>query len=194
MTQRLTLSMQDDQSFDSIALTEELVAQYYSYIVRLSYSVLRDPAEAEDVAQETFVTALLHIDQCDPNSNLKAWLSTIAMNKSRDILRKRKRIVAFQNMLQSVRTLTEQRTTPEDTAVSNDANSRLWGTVDKLNDKHRLPVILRYVHNLSIREIAEILETKEGTIHSRLFYACKKLGVDLDVVDMRQSFAKGVVR
>ncbi len=193
MTQRLTLSMQE-QSFDSIALTEELVAQYYSYIVRLSYSVLRDPAEAEDVAQDTFVTALLRIEQCDPDSNLRAWLSTIAMNKSRDILRKRKRKVAFQTMLQSVRSFTDHHSSPENTAVSNDANSRLWAAVDKLSEKHRLPVILRYVHNLSIREIAEILETKEGTIHSRLFYACKKLGADLEIIDVHQSFAKGVAR
>ena len=193
MTQRLTLSMQE-QSFDSIALTEELVAQYYSYIVRLSYSVLRDPAEAEDVAQETFVTALLRIDQCDPDSNLKAWISTIAMNKSRDILRKRKRKAAFQNMLQSVRSLTDHHSSPENTAVSNDTNSRLWAAVEQLGEKHRLPVILRYVHNLSIREIAEILETKEGTIHSRLFYACKKLGSDMEVMEMHQSFAKGVAR
>lgn len=161
-------------------LTETLVTQYYPYIVRLAASILQDTAEAEDIAQETFIVALTRIDTCDPDSNLKAWLSTIAVNKCRDVLRKRKTKQAFQGMWQSLRLWAESPATPEETTVRHEAETRLWTAVNQLREKHRIPVLLRYVHNLSIREIAEILETKEGTIHSRLHYACKALGQQLE--------------
>ncbi len=56
------------------SLTENLVAQYYPYIVRLAQSILHDPAEAEDVAQDTFITALVRIEECDSDAKFKAWL------------------------------------------------------------------------------------------------------------------------
>lgn len=161
------------------SLTENLVAQYYPYIVRLAHSVLQDAAEAEDVAQETFVTALVRIEDCDPDANFKAWLSTIAVNKCRDLLRKRKTRQKFANAWQTVRML-GQSPTPEDIAEQSDTQSELWTAVNSLNDKHRLPILLRYVHNLSIREIAQVLDVKEGTIHSRLHHACKKLAGKID--------------
>jgi RNA polymerase sigma-70 factor (ECF subfamily) len=51
--------------------------------------------------------------------------------------------------------------------------------VDSLGDKHRLPIILRYVHELSTPEIAAILGLSEGTVHSRLHYARQRLQASL---------------
>lgn len=171
------------------SLTENLVAQYYPYIVRLALSILQDAAEAEDVAQETFITALVHIETCDPDTNFKAWLSTIAVNKCRDLLRKQKTRQKFANAWQTVRML-GQSPTPEDIAEQSDAQTELWQAVNKLNDKHRLPILLRYVHNLSIREIAQVLEVKEGTIHSRLHNACQKLAKQIEFNLDAMSMAK----
>jgi RNA polymerase sigma-70 factor (ECF subfamily) len=53
---------------------------------------------------------------------------------------------------------------------------KLEVAVDGLDEKHRLPLILRYVHQLTIPEIAKILELNEGTVHSRLHHAREKLG------------------
>lgn len=189
-----TMAIWADPSISEATLTELLVTEYYTYIVRLSASILRDLPEAEDVAQETFIIALTKIETLAPDSNMKAWLSTIAVNKCRDILRKRKTKQKFQAVLDSLRALAEPTEMPEKTAVQQETASKLWTAVDQLKDKHRLPILLRYVHNLSIREIADVLETKEGTIHSRLHYACKKLGAQLEASDVPHHLVEGVTR
>jgi len=106
-------------------------------------------------------------------------LSTIAVNKCRDLLRKQKTRQKFASAWQTVRLL-GQSPTPEAIAEQSDTQTELWTAVNNLNDKHRFPILLRYVHNLSIREIAQVLEVKEGTIHSRLHNACKKLAEQID--------------
>jgi RNA polymerase sigma-70 factor (ECF subfamily) len=65
--------------------------------------------------------------------------------------------------------------TPEDLASQSDSDRRLWSAVDTLDDKHRMPIVLRYVHDLPVQEIAGILGISEGTVHSRLHYAREKL-------------------
>ncbi len=165
----------DDNLPSSASLTQKLVEQYYFYIYRLCLSIIHDESEAEDITQDTFVVALVKIDKCDPNSNLKAWLSTIAVNKCRDRLRKhqtKQRLLTEWNRL---KLLVGGHPTPEEEVTRIETNQQLWEAVEKLKEKHRLPIILRYVHNLPIKEIAQILETKEGTIHSRLYYACQQL-------------------
>ena len=189
-----TMSLSSDPSIPEESLTELLVEQYYTYIVRLSASILHDTVEAEDVAQDTFVVALTKTDLVDPKINVKAWLSTIAVNKCRDILRKRKVRLKFQNMLEAVWIRSQPENLPESHAVHEETAFHLWTAVNQLNEKHRLPILLRYMHNLSIREIAEILETKEGTIHSRLHYACQKLQIQLDVNDAPSQLIEGVSR
>ena len=65
--------------------------------------------------------------------------------------------------------------TPEDALVWNERQRSLKQAVDSLDERHRLPVLLRYVHGLSVPEIAQALDEKEGTIYSRLHYANRKL-------------------
>ena len=68
---------------------------------------------------------------------------------------------------------------PEDVTLQTEIDEQLWQLVDSFGDKHRIPLILRYVHQLPISEIAKILEIKEGTIHSRLFYAHQMIRSEL---------------
>ena len=71
--------------------------------------------------------------------------------------------------------------------MQREADRQLWQAVDALDDKHRLVVILRYVHELSTAEIAAALDISQGTVHSRLFYARQRLqewlGVPEEVAD-----------
>ena len=161
--------------------TEQLVRLYYPYIVRLVQSIVSDPLEAEDIAQETFIAAMLTIDNETSNVNYKAWLSKIAVNKSRDVLRRRKVRGRWLNFFRSSQREKTSGRLPEDIASQHEISQQLWRAVDSLDDKHRLPVILRYGHNLSFHEIATILDIKEGTAHSRLHNAHKKLARMLDI-------------
>jgi len=158
---------------------ESLVREHYTYIRRLALSILDDggaeaSAEADDAAQETFITAYRSLAGFRGRSSLKTWLTSIAVNACRARLRKRKLRQALQTTLRGLH-LSERLASPEETAVQQEAHRHLWRAVDSLDEKHRLPVILRYVHEMSVPEIAASLGTNEGTIHSRLHYARKTM-------------------
>ncbi len=64
---------------------------------------------------------------------------------------------------------------PERYTADKQLRGSLWQAVDSLGEKHRLPIILFYVHGLTAPEIAKVLEIREGTVYSWLHYACRKL-------------------
>jgi len=163
---------------------ETLVGEYYVYIRRLALTILDDGrgeagADAEDAAQETFITAHRTLAGFRGDASLKTWLTSIAVNACRARLRKRRLRQALHSTLQGLHH-SQRLASPEESALQNEAHRRLWRAVDSLDEKHRLPVILRYVHELSVAEIAASLGTNEGTIHSRLHYARKALLARLD--------------
>jgi RNA polymerase sigma-70 factor (ECF subfamily) len=158
---------------------EHLVREHYAYIRRLALTILDDGnveagAEADDAAQETFITAYRALAGFRGRASLKTWLTAIAVNTCRARLRKRKLRQALHATLRGLH-LSERLVSPEETAAQNETHRQLWQAVDSLDEKHRLPVILRYVHQLTVPEIAESLGTNEGTVHSRLHYARRAL-------------------
>ncbi|MFO7662156.1 MAG: RNA polymerase sigma factor [Chloroflexota bacterium] len=165
---------------DRQLLAESLLDHYYAGIHRLALSILQDRAEADDVAQDTFITALRRIDSYAPGTNMRAWLSTIAVNLSRDRLRRQKIRRKWRELFSSkLQESPHQSRDLEARHIRREANTFLWQTVNELNEKHRLPIILRYGNGFSPREIADVLQIAEGTVHSRLHNASKKLATAL---------------
>ena len=121
------------------------------------------------------LAALNRIQQYEPGTNLKAWLSRITVNRCRDVLRKHKVREKWYVLWARVAMLGSPPRTPERRTADHELAGELWQAVDDLNEKHRLPVILHYVHGMTAPEIAEILDIREGTVYSRLYYACRKL-------------------
>ena len=160
---------------DAAVTAEMLVSQYGAYVRRLALSILDDPAEADDITQETLIAACSGLSTFRGQADLRTWVASIVINKSRSHLRRRKARQFLQNTLESLHLLGEQSLSPEQAVVRSQADRQLWQAVDALGEKHRLPVILRYVHQLSVPEIAGILEISEGTVHSRLHYARQRL-------------------
>ena len=165
-------------------VTEALVQHYYAFVYRLALSILDDPDEAEDAAQETFIAAVLNLDRYRGESSLKTWLYTIALNTCRGHLRKRKARQAMRKTWQAIQSVTPKPPTPEESAIQSEGNQLLWTAIDDLDEKHRLPIILRYAHGLSVPEIAQIMAISEGTVHSRLHYARRKLEAYLSYADI----------
>jgi RNA polymerase sigma-70 factor (ECF subfamily) len=158
---------------------EEIVERHYSNIFHLVLSILDDADDAEDVTQETFIAAGINLNGYRGEADIKTWLYSIAINRSRGYLRKRKSSRTLNYVLDSIQRLTNRSPGPEEETLINEMDEQLWNIVDSLGEKHRLPIILRYVHQLKIPEIARILEVKKGTIHSRLHYAHQKIRGEL---------------
>jgi RNA polymerase sigma-70 factor (ECF subfamily) len=163
---------------------EQLLGEYYAYIHRLALSILDDLGEADDVTQETFIAAHRSMAGFRNESNVKTWLSAITINACRGKLRKRKIRRRLTNTLQSFHLLKNPPASPEHLAIKHEMDRSIWNAVDGLDEKHRFPVILRYVHELNVSEIANILHISQGTVHSRLHYARRKLHSQLGHLDM----------
>jgi RNA polymerase sigma-70 factor (ECF subfamily) len=157
-------------------LFEALMVGHYNTIYRLTNAVLLDSDEADDAAQETFIQAAAHIADYQPGTNIKSWLAKIAVNLCRDKLRRRK---TRQRLLNALKLLSWQgrHTTPspEDAVIGSERKRIIHSVIDSLDEKHRLPIILRYMQGMPVTEIAEVLEINVGTVHSRLHYAHRKL-------------------
>jgi RNA polymerase sigma-70 factor (ECF subfamily) len=146
----------------------------------VAVSILGDPDEAKDATQDTFVTVMKKLDQYQIGTNFKAWIYTITVNTCRGCLRKRKARASLIRLLAPLHSLVARPPNPEESAVQRETRSQLWAAVDRLGEKHRVTVILRMVHGMSIREIAQVLETREKTVYSRLYDAFRRLRVELD--------------
>ena len=162
---------------------ESLVTAHYPYVRRLALSILDDPDEAEDAAQEAFIAANRGLTSFRGQSEVKTWLTSITVNACRGRLRKRRARQALSTTLQNLHLARPPQPSPESLAVEREADRQLWQAVDALDDKHRLVVILRYVHELSTPEIAATLDISPGTVHSRLFYARRQLQQWLGVLE-----------
>lgn len=159
----------------------QLIQEYQLGVFRLALSILNEPGEANEVTQDTFIAALNALRSYRENSSFKAWLYTIALNASRSRLRKRKALERLQHNLAAIFHVQSQRSpTLEDVVVGNEEDAALWKALERLGEKHRIPIVLRYYHDLSVSEIADILNIKEGTVHSRLSIARERLRALLD--------------
>jgi RNA polymerase sigma-70 factor (ECF subfamily) len=164
---------------DEAAITQ-LTQQHQLGVFRLALSILNDPAEATEATQDAFIAALRALKSYQTMSSFKAWLYTIALNTSRSRLRKRKSLERLQKTLRALFSVQTQKTpTLEEAMIHNEEDAALWEAIEKLGEKHRLPIILRYYHEFSIKEIAEILKINEGTVHSRLAIARERLRSEL---------------
>ncbi|MEZ4771233.1 MAG: RNA polymerase sigma factor [Caldilineales bacterium] len=156
-------------------LATALMDAHFATIHHIAYSILRSIEEADDVAQETFIVALRSIGRYRPGTSLRAWLSSIAVNQCRDRLRRRQARQRWHQAWHRLHLGQPPEPSPEVHAVRGEANAELWHAVEQLGEKHSVPIVLRYVHDMKAAEIAEILGVSEGTVYSRLHYACRKL-------------------
>ena len=171
------------EQVDPQLLAQSLLDHYFASVHRLALSMLGDEAEADDVAQDVFITALRRLDRYDSGSSLKAWLSTITINLGRDRLRRRKARERWHGLWFGAQRQVDRLRDVEDGHLAQAASGALWLAVNALDEKHRLPILLRYANGYSVREIAGVLQIPEGTVHSRLHHACRKLAVTLGNAD-----------
>ena len=144
----------------SRSVIERLMEQYGSSLLRMCALYLKDADLAQDAVQETFIRAYRHLDSYRGESSEKTWLTTIAMNVSRDMLR----TAWFRHQSRS----TDIDTLPEQPAVFEFPDNTVLTEVMRLPAKYREVILLRYYEGLKLKEVANALGLSDGRVRSRL--------------------------
>ncbi len=168
-----------DLGVEDPAVMGAMIAEFGTPVYRLALSIIRDPDDAQDAAQDTFIQAAAALKQYQVGTNFKAWLLTITINTCRKTLRKRASRRALQQAWQSILHLNSQQPNVEAEVVQGETRTELWRIVDELDEKHRLVVVLRLALDVPIHEISQILGVNEKTIYNRLYDAFAKLRVQI---------------
>lgn len=160
-------ALQGDQ--DAFA---ELVYTYQDSVFNLCYRILSDRVEAEDAAQEAFLRAYLNLARYDSARSFKTWLLTIASNHCIDRLRRRRMsYVSLDDDPLPNLTLSSNEPEPERASITREHSEAIQKLLDKLPPDYRAAITLRYWYDYSYNEIAEMLQSTESAIKSRLFRA-----------------------
>ena len=154
-----------------------LVLRYQHKVVKLVARLLRDPAEAEDVAQEAFVKAYRALGSFRGDSAFYTWLYRIAVNTARNSIASRQRrpldyeADLSENEQSAVESRMRHTDTPEANVLSEEIRRTVNRAVEELPEDLRAAIILREVEGLSYEEIAAAMDCPVGTVRSRIFRA-----------------------
>ena len=157
-----------------------MVAEYEVIVLRTCYMYLHDKALAEDATQETFLKAYKALDSFRGESSEKTWLMRIAMNTCRDM----KRNAWFRYMDRSVEI--ERLPQPAKAFEFMEADD-LTQAILKLPTKHREVILLHFYQDMTMREIASVLDISASTVQKRVKAACGKLKKMLGKEDFYES-------
>jgi RNA polymerase sigma-70 factor, ECF subfamily len=155
-----------------------LVLKYQHKVVKLVMRYLRDPADAEDVAQEAFIKAYRALPQFRGDSAFYTWLYRIAINTAKNALAARDRNpVSYELDMQSnddssdvVNRLRDPET-PEGLALTEEIRDTVNQAIEALPEDLRTAIVLRELEGLSYEEIAASMDCPVGTVRSRIFRA-----------------------
>lgn len=155
-----------------------IVLKYQRRIMRLLARMISDPAEVEDVAQETFIKAYRALPQFRGDSNFYTWLYRIAINSARNwqVANGRRPLLLneYQNedgeTFSALDTLTDINT-PESELVSRQVASAVKTAINELAPELRTAILLREIEGLSYEDIAQTMDCPIGTVRSRIFRA-----------------------
>lgn len=152
----------------------EIVEIYKDKVFQLCYRILGNRHEAEDMAQEAFIRAYINIASFNIDLKFSTWLYRIATNLCIDRIRKKKpdyyldAEVSGTDGLTMYSQIASDTTLPEDEVESLELQETIQREITKLPEKYRSVIVLKYIEELSLNEISEILDIPLGTVKTRI--------------------------
>jgi len=152
----------------------QLVDLYKDKIFHLAYRMTGSRQEAEDIVQETFMRVYANLDKYDSRWKFSTWIFRIGNNLCIDRLRKRRPTWSLDaenpdaDGVDGYAMLPTNDASPEDRMVLSEMQKNVRDAIAQLPDKYRSVVVLRYLQDLSLNEIADILELPVSTVKTRL--------------------------
>ena len=151
------------------ALYEILMRRYNQRLYRVTVSIVRDAAEAEDVMQDAYVRAYGHLDQFEGRAPFSAWLTRIAVNEALARARKRNQNEQLEEAGdEEVSMKNNTALDPEQTAAHSETAHLLEKAILQLPEQYRTVVMLRDVEEMSTKDTAVALELSEENVKVRL--------------------------
>lgn len=170
-----------------IGALEELIHKYQKWVYTLAYRTVRNHADADDVAQETFIRVYRNIQQFHPQSGhqFAGWLYRITVNMGINQAKKKRRESSIRVSFPSdsheernndpIQNIPDRKANPGRDAQALELKSKIDAVLDNLSPEHRATFTLCEMQGYSYKEIAEIMQCPIGTVMSRLHYAKKVL-------------------
>ena len=132
-------------------------------------TILYSDQDCADAIQDTIVKSFSKIQTLKNDKYAKTWLMRILINECYTILRKTSKVISLEEMCETTELAADEKSDYSD----------LYKAVGSLKEDLRMPVILYYIENFNIREIAQIMDISEGAVQKRLARARGKLRQDL---------------
>ncbi|MCY8939338.1 RNA polymerase sigma factor SigW [Peribacillus frigoritolerans] len=152
----------------------EIVEIYKDKVFQICFRMLGNRQEAEDLAQEAFVRAYVNIRSFNITMKFSTWLYRIATNLCIDRLRKKKpdyyldAEMAGTEGLNMYSQIASDMAKPEEEVESLELQETIQVEIMKLPEKYRSVIVLKYIEELSLKEISEILDLPVGTVKTRI--------------------------
>ncbi len=147
---------------------EVLVRQHQGRICAIAYGYLGDQDEASDLAQEIFVRIYQRLESCDEPDRFEAWMTRIARNACIDHLRRIKARPPRQDIpADEMHNLAGESSNPEQDWVRNKRKKMVFRALQELSEINREIILMKDIQELSLDEIAQMLNVPVGTVKSR---------------------------
>jgi RNA polymerase sigma-70 factor (ECF subfamily) len=160
---------------------EKLVLRHTPRVFAAAQRITNNREDAEDVVQESFHKAFLHLGDFQEKSRFSTWLTRIVMNEAFMLLRRRRgvpedlRESSDHSVKSTSEAFVDQNPGPEESCWRRERTQHLTEAINRLGPKIRRTILLRVIEERSLEETAQILGTSIGAVKSRLFQGRQKL-------------------
>jgi len=159
-----------------VQLYGELVIRYEERLKRYGRKFLQRTEDIEDIVQDIFIKGFTHIQSFDTKKKFSSWIYRIAHNAFINEMRTSKRIILsdffeFDTLFPHIRS----RESADDSALQQDMRDQIESMLSRLSVKYREVIILRFIEDLSYKEIADILKIPSQTVGARISRAKKEM-------------------
>jgi RNA polymerase sigma-70 factor (ECF subfamily) len=164
------------------ALFDVLIQQRIEVLYRIAYSYFRDKDKASDAVQDTILIAYKGFDKLKDKDKFNSWITTILVNRCRDILRRNKKI-NLQEYDEKILDINTIKANVKSEYSKLEDKLFVIQLLDSIDKKYREVISLKYLGDYTIEEISVILDIPQGTVKSRLNTGIKKLRTLMEVKD-----------
>ena len=155
----------------------KLIEAYQRPVYNLAYRMLNNSGEAEEAAQEAFIRAYTRLHTYNPDHKFSTWMLSITSNYCIDLIRKRRALLLSidEPLPPHPALMSDGQKGPEAQMEKSEQQDMVQSLLQELPEDYRQTVVLRYWHEMSYEEIAEMMDTTVSAIKSRLFRARRLL-------------------